>query len=274
MQPLKMLICCGVTLLLLSSANAQGFLKKIKQKAEQAADKVIDKKVDNAVGTGDSNAGANGGAGNEGPVSPGAVGRKGKAVNKGGEGLISPPPNVNENLTTAETSFKSAMYSDARYSIRQAMLGVEMEIGKKILESLPETIAGLKKDPATDKVTSSGWGIGWAGLTIQRDYAQEDKQLSFTIANNAAWMQAINLYFSNSAYMQTSGGEQKWKQIRVQEEKAVIEYDASTGYKLSIPVGQTTLLIYEGVNFANEQDFMNTVNQIKIAPIKKQLGEK
>ena len=274
MQPLKMLICCGVTLLLLSSANAQGFLKKIKQKAEQAADKVIDKKVDNAVGTGDSNAGANGGAGNEGPVSPGAVGRKGKAVNKGGEGLISTPPNVNENLTTAETSFKSAMYSDARYSIRQAMLGVEMEIGKKILESLPETIAGLKKDPATDKVTSSGWGIGWAGLTIQRDYAQEDKQLSFTIANNAAWMQAINLYFSNSAYMQTSGGEQKWKQIRVQEEKAVIEYDASTGYKLSIPVGQTTLLIYEGVNFANEQDFMNTVNQIKIAPIKKQLGEK
>jgi hypothetical protein len=74
--------------------------------------------------------------------------------------------------------------------------------------------------------------------------------------------------------MQTSGGEQKWKQTKVQDEKAIIEFDASTGYKLSVPVGQTTLLVYEGVNFANEQDFMSAVNQINIALIKQQLGEK
>ena len=74
--------------------------------------------------------------------------------------------------------------------------------------------------------------------------------------------------------MQTSGEQQKWKQTKVQEEKAIIEYDASSGYKLSVPVGQTTLLVYEGINFSNEQDFMNAVNQIKIASIKEQLGEK
>jgi hypothetical protein len=34
------------------------------------------------------------------------------------------------------------------------------------------------------------------------------------------------------------------------------------------------LLVYEGINFANEQDFMTAVNQIKIATIKNQLGEK
>ena len=74
--------------------------------------------------------------------------------------------------------------------------------------------------------------------------------------------------------MQTSGGEQKWKQMKVQDEKAIIEYDASTGYKLSVPVGQTTLLVFEGINFANEQDFMSAVNQINIPSIKTQLGEK
>jgi hypothetical protein len=188
--------------------------------------------------------------------------------------LISSPPNVNENLTSAETSFKAGKYSDARYAVRQAMLGVQMEIGKKILEGLPETISGLKKDPSTDKVTSAGWGMGFSGLTIQRDYIQGDKQLSFTIANNAMWMQAVNMYFTNSGYMQTSGGEQKWKQTKVQDEKAIIEFDASSGYKLSVPVGQTTLFVYEGVNFTNEQDFMTAVNQINIAAIKKQLGEK
>jgi hypothetical protein len=74
--------------------------------------------------------------------------------------------------------------------------------------------------------------------------------------------------------MKTSGGEQKWKQVKVQEEKAIIEFDASSGYKLSVPVGQTTLLVYEGINFSNETDFMNAVNQINIPSIKKQLGEK
>jgi hypothetical protein len=109
---------------------------------------------------------------------------------------------------------------------------------------------------------------------IQRDYKQDDKQLSFTIANNAMWMQAVNMYLTNGGYMQTSGNEQKWKQVKVQEEKAIIEFDASSGYKLSVPVGQTTMLVYEGINFNNETDFMNAVNQINIPSIKKQLGEK
>lgn len=265
-----MLMCCTVAFCMLSTANSQGFLKKIKEKAQQTADKVIDKKIDNAVGVDNNNTSNNG----DNPMSTESIGRKGKPVNKTGEGLISTPPNVNDNLSSAETAFKAAKYSDARYAVRQAMLGVQMEIGKKILESLPETISGLKKDPASDQVTSAGWGQGWSGLTIQRDYNLDDKQLSFTIANNSLWMQAINNYFTNSAYMQTTGGEQKMKQVQVQGEKAIIEFDASSGYKLSVPVGQTTLLVYEGVNFANEQDFMNAVNQIKIESIKTQLGEK
>lgn len=274
MSSFKMLTCCTVAVWICTTASSQGILKKIKDKAQQTADKVVDKKIDEKIdeAVGGNNNGNNSASGNTTDMS--SVGKKGRPTNKTGEGLISTPPNVNENLNSADAAFKAGKYSDARYSVRQAMLGVQMEIGKKILAELPETIAGMKKDPATDQVTSSGWGMGWAGLTIQRDYNQDDKQLSFTIANNAMWMQAVNLYFTNSAYMQTSAGEQKWKQIKVQEEKAIIEFDASSGYKLSVPVGQTTLLVYEGVNFANEQEFLGAVNQIKIDSIKKNLGEK
>lgn len=266
MLHLKMLTCCVVAACMLSTANGQGILKKLKDKVQETTDKVLEKKVDDAVGVDNSS--------NNNTTDMSSVGRNGRPANKTGEGLISTPPNVNDNLASAETAFKAAKYSDARYAVRQAMLGVQMEIGKKILEGLPESIAGLKKDTTSDQVTSAGWGLGWAGLTIQRDYRQDDKQLSFTIANNAAWMQAVNMYFNNSGYMQTSGGEQKWKQTKVQDEKAIIEFDPGSGYKLSVPVGQTTLLVYEGVNFANEQDFMNAVNQIKIDFIKQQLGEK
>jgi hypothetical protein len=254
----------------MSTAHSQGILKKIKEKAQQAADKVVDKKIDDAVGTNTN--GSNNQNSNNADMS--SVGRSGKPANTTGAGLISTPPNVNENLTAADGAFKAGKYSDARYSVRQAMLGVEMEIGKKILEGLPATVSGMNKDASSDKVTSNGWGMGWSGLMIQRDYKRDDKQLSFTIANNAMWMQAVNMYLTNGGYMQTSGGEQKWKQIKVQDEKAIIEFDASSGYKLSVPVGQTTLLVYEGINFRNEQDFMSAVNQIDIPSIKKQLGEK
>lgn len=266
MQRLKIFTCCAVSIFLLSTANGQGFLKKIKQKAEQVADKAIDKKIDNATGVQDNSSGND--AGNTSSPTNG----KNKPVNKGGQGLIATPPNVNENLGNADASFKAGKYSDARYAVQQAMLGVEMEIGKNILEGLPASINGLEKDTSADKVTSTGWG--WAGLTIQREYNKDDKQLSFTLANNAAWMQAINMYLTNTGYMQTSGGEQKWKQVKVQDQKAIIEYDESSGYKLSVPLGQTSLLVYSGVNFANEQDFMSAVNQINIESIKKQLGEK
>jgi hypothetical protein len=266
MQQLKMFLCGAATFFLVSAVNGQGFLKKIKQKAEQAADKVVDKKADNATGQND-----NAGTGST-DSSPANGPGKSKPANKGGQGLVSTPPNVNENLVSAETSFKASQYSDARYAVQQAMLGVEMEIGKKILEGLPETISGLKKDASADQVTSTGWG--WAGLTIQREYNEGDRQLSFTIANNAVWMQAINMYLTNSGYMQTSGGEQKWKQTKVQNQKAVIEYDQSSGYKLSVPLGQTSLLVYQGVNFGSEKDFMGAVNAINIEGIRKQLGEK
>jgi hypothetical protein len=101
-----------------------------------------------------------------------------------------------------------------------------------------------------------------------------DKQIRITIANNAAWMQAINFYFNNAGYAQSTGGQQKMKQVKIKGYKAVIEYDNSDGYKLSVPLGQTSMAVFEGVNFATEQDMMGAVNQIDIDAIKNQLGEK
>ena len=264
MPPLKILMCCVLATLLATNTNAQGLLKKMKSAADRAADKIIDKKVDEAID------GPNGHS-NNGTASNGSS-RSGKPGNKGGGGLITTPPNVAENLTAAETAFKGRNYGDARYAVQQAMLGVELEIGQKILKSLPATVVGLDKDSAADQVTSTGWG--WAGLTIHREYGKNDKQFKVTVANNSVWMNAINLYFSNAGYAQTTGGQQNWKQIKVKGNRAVIEYDESSGYKVSVPLGQTSLLVYEGINFASEADMMTAVNTIDIDMIKKNLGEK
>jgi hypothetical protein len=268
MRYLKLMLCCAFATMVVSTANAQGMLRKLKNAADRAVDKVIDKKTDEAIygSSGNPNNGTSstGGGSNSGGRS--------KAGNKGGGGLITTPPNVGENLTAAEAAFKSNNYGEARYAVQQAMLGVELEIGQKILKSLPNAVVGLAKDTTTDQVTSTGWG--WAGLTIHREYGTDDKQLKVTVANNAVWMNAINLYFNNGGYAQTTGGEQKWKQIKVKGNRAVIEYDDNSGYKVSVPLGQTSLVMYEGLNFATEQDMMTAVNAIDIDMIKKQLGEK
>ena len=152
------------------------------------------------------------------------------------------------------------------------MLGVELEIGNQILKSLPETINGLKKDEKEDQVTSTG--SGWAGLTIQRKFNDtKEKQLTVTIANNAMWMSAVNMYFSSGGYAQTNGGEQNWKQIKVKGNRAIIEYNEGSGYKLSVPIGQSSLIVYEGVNFATETEMVKSAEAVDIDGIKKMLGE-
>lgn len=234
------------------------FLKKLKQKAERA------------IGT--SNDAANQQPDNGNNQNNNATQGSNNPNNKGGQGLVVTPPDVKENLSVAETVFGQGKYSEARYAVQQAMLGVEMQIGQQILKTLPEAIGKLNVDPKADQVTSTGWG--WVGLTIKREYNKDDQEFRFTIANNSAWMQAINLYFNNVGYAQTTGGQQNWKQTRIKGYRAVIEYSEGSGYKLSVPLGQTSLLVYEGVNYPTEQDFMTAANVIDIDGIKTKLGEK
>ena len=267
---MKILLACVFAVMIASQADAQAFLNKLKQKADEAATKALEKKVKEETGiSDDTNSGNSDNSGSPTGTSPQ---NRNKPSNKGGGGLISTPPDVKQNLSDAETSYKAGSYGEARYAVQQAMLGVEMEIGKKVLESMPASVSGLDKVQEADQVTSSGYG--WAGLTIHREYLKDDKQLTATVANNSVWMSAVNMYMANGGYAQTTNGEQNWKQTKVKGHKAIIEYDDSTGYKLSLPLGQTSLIVWEGVNFASEQEMMAAASAFDIDGIKKMLGEK
>jgi hypothetical protein len=85
-------------------------------------------------------------------------------------------------------------------------------------------------------------------------------------------MSAVNMYLTNGNYATT--GEQNWKQTKVKGYRGVIEYHESSGYKLSVPIGQSSLIVWEGINFASEQDMMNAATSFDIDGIKNKLGEK
>ncbi len=262
----RILLACLFAASCVFQAEAQGFVNKLKQKADEAASKALEKKAKEKLGIEEEN------AGNPSGESGGNSTGSNRPTNTTGGGLTTTPPDVNRNLADAETSYKAGSYGDARYAVQQAMLGVEMEIGAKVLKSMPGTVSGLDKVAESDQVTSSGYG--WVGLTIQREYRKGDKQLTTTIANNSAMMAAVSMFMASGGYSQTTNGEQNWKQTKLQDHRAIIEYDESSGYKLSVPLGQTSLMLFEGVNFTSEQDMMAAANAFDIAGIKNMLGEK
>lgn len=239
--------------------NAQ-FLKKLKDKVNNT----INKNTSNTSGQDNQNNSSNNSSSSS-----------GKPANTKGSGLTNTtPPDVKEQIADAEKSQAAGNYSDARYSIQQALMSIELQIGKQILQSLPATVSGLAKDTMENKVMSTQWG--WNNLTIQSIYKKADQQLTVTIGNNGVYSGFANMYFNNAAYMQTTsnGKDQNVKQTKVKNYKAIITYDESKGYTLMVPIGQTSLIVWECINFANEQDVINAANTFDIDSIKKMLGEK
>ena len=258
-------ICLIMALALSNAAPAQGILKKIKDKVNKAVDKSVDKEVEKKTGvpsessqTGNDNSNSNNSTG--------------KPTNKGGGGLTNTePPDVKAQMTEAETAHGAKNYSDARYSLQQALMGVEIQLGRQILKSLPATVVSVPADTLQDKVMSTQWG--WNNLSIQRVYIKDDKQLTITIGNNSLYSGMMSMYFSNAGMMEANAEKQNFKQVKVKGNKAVIQYDDSKGYTLIMQMGQTSMIVWECINFANEQEVMTAANSFDIDGIKKMLGE-
>ncbi|HHN48010.1 MAG TPA: hypothetical protein ENN08_03630 [Bacteroidales bacterium] len=191
--------------------------------------------------------------------------------NRRGGGLTQTPPDVYKNITEAETSFNAAKYAEAKSAVRQALWGVELEIGQNILKSLPESVEGMKYAAGQDRVTSSG--IGFVGLVIQRVYeGKSDMELRTSIGNDAALLGLAGMYMAGGMYMHSTDDADQ-KSIRFQGHNATIRYDDYDGYTLGVPFGQSSMLVLNGKNFDSENDFMAAANNFDVEKIKKELGE-
>jgi len=259
------LICLAAALTVNNAVHSQGFLKKLKDKVNQAVDKAAGNEIEKKTGipsnqqTANNNNNSNSSSG-------------GKPSNKGGGGLSNTePPDVKAQMIEAETAHGAKNYSDARYSLQQALMGVELQLGRQILKSLPATIIAIPADTLQDKVMSTQWG--WSNLSIQRAYKSGDKQLSITIGNAGIYAGMASMYFADASMMEAQGDKQNFKQVKVKGNKAIIQYQDSKGYTLIVSLGQSSMIVWECINFANEQEVMTAANGFDIDGIKKMLGE-
>jgi hypothetical protein len=247
-----------VACLAFNTSHAQ-FFKKLKDKVNQA----LDKKATDAVVP----------AGTATPPTAN-TGPGGGPVNKTGGGLTNtPPPDVTQNINDAEKADATSDFSTARYALHQAMLGLEIELGRQLLQSLPATIDGLNKDTTKNNVVSTQYG--WGNLTIATAYSDgKDKQMTLTIGNNPAYAGIISMYFNNASMMQAStANNPNMKQTRVKGTPAIIQFNQSEGYTVMMQLGQQSMLVWHCVNFASEDEVMNAAATFDIDGIKKMLGE-
>lgn len=176
------------------------------------------------------------------------------------------------NISDARASLEARRFSQVRFAIQEAMRGVELQIGEKILESFPESVSGMDYDEDQDQIVTSG--IGFVGLNIGRNYSDGDQGLEALVNNNSVMVSSVNIYLTNPAYTQSgqSDGTQ-YKRVTVQGNKALIQYSDNSGYQLSVPLGQSTLFLMKCINFETEDDVIAASDKFDLLEIKKLLGE-
>ena len=253
---LKSLLIIGMLFAIPEASQGQIKLKNLKDKVnlKKGGKKILKDILGEEEEDSSSDTGSNPG------VSDGE--RKGKYLS---------PPSVTENLDNASDAAGADDYGAARDFVRQAMVGVEMEIGKDVLNSFPTSVNGLNYNPDQDEVYSSGWNF--MGMGIKRSYGSHDKSFSVAVVNNSAIVAGYGWGLAAGGYS-TQSEETQYKQIRLQGNRGAIQYDEhSDEYEVAASIGQTTVVIFSGKHYSSEQEMMSSTDQFDLADIKKRLGE-
>ena len=173
------------------------------------------------------------------------------------------PPDVIQHLTNARPSLDSKNYSSARFDIQQALVGIELQLGQKVLDEMPKDVNGMTCDPEADELTSQG--MGFVGLVIGREYANNDRNMRASIINNSvmASMYGSALTTSNSEY----------KAVNVQGHRGAIHFDGDNKYELGVPLGQATLFMLDCSDFTDENEVLSAAGKFNLQQMMTILGE-
>jgi hypothetical protein len=250
-NPMKRLLCSAIVFLGFAvygeTAGAQGILQRAKQAVQKAADKALGEEDKEET--------------QQAPGSPQPGSPAGKSATK------MSPPDVLKYIGEADASLAAKDLNNARFSVQQALVGVEWKLGYKLLESLPASVAGLECDKESDNVTISG--IGFVGMAIERSYRQGDKHLDLGILNNSGLLNMYGMYLSNPAY----SADENRKAVRVGNYRGLLEQQDDGDFTLGIPFGQSSLLLLDCGRFQNEDEVLNAAKAFDIDKIKTTLGE-
>lgn len=172
-------------------------------------------------------------------------------------------------LDNAQTEFDNQKYSSARYSIQQALVEIELQMGELVLAAMPRSVRGQDYDPDADEVISTG--VGFIGLDISREYPSDEGMISAQIANNAAMMTPYTMALSSPTMISQN---EDMKSVTVNGKRGILELDAyNDRFKLILPFGQSSALLLECETCQNESEVLDAASQFDLDGYLEIMGE-
>ena len=177
------------------------------------------------------------------------------------------PVDIEEYLNNASAAISSEQWTFARYETKGALKGIEVEIGYKLLESMPTIVSELSYNPDDDGIVSTG--IGLAGLLISRSYGSDTKEITGTIGNNSA----VGAGYGAMANASYASNDDQHKNIMVQGYKGSLTFDGYNSYQLGVTFGQSSIFILECEQCTGEEEIMDAASAFDISKFESTLKD-
>lgn len=172
---------------------------------------------------------------------------------------------VTASLNSAGSSYGSGDLENARFELQEALNGVNRAIGEAILGILPASMGGMESIPESDDVM--GTNMGFAGLSVSREYEGEGRNATFNIVSDSPLLSAVSSLLSMSVFIAADPNQ---KRIKIDGYKALMsrseDDEGGVSYNLQLPFG-SSLMTFDCYGVADEDEFVKLAEMIPVGDI-------
>ena len=169
-------------------------------------------------------------------------------------------------ITTARSSYAAGKLEDAHFALQQAMLELDIMIGKEVLKLLPARMDTLNVNTKDDNVTGN---MSFVGATIHRSYGASNKA-EIEIINNSPMLGTLNTLL-NTPMLGGMMRDENNKTVKVQGYKARLEKQDNGAekptYILNLPLNSA--LVTFTIRGSSENEILTLANTIPMQQIAK-----
>jgi len=170
-------------------------------------------------------------------------------------------------------------YKSAQSSLQKALTEVNTMIGSELLSALPTEINQMKADVENDTNGGVMPGLVNTGVTVTRDYFNEEKSATVTIMSNSPASVSINMLISNPSLFgsvdkdKDEDSDEIQKVVPVGKFFGMLSYDTEDkSGNIQIPVGSSVITVTaDGIESADDVTLIAL--KLDIDNLKKILGE-
>lgn len=165
--------------------------------------------------------------------------------------LLSAQDQTTTHLAEAKSTYNSGELEATRFALQQSLNELNLLIGQRILDELPEQLGTATA--LSDSDAYNGSVVGYTGVYIDRTYQSENKEqtIQLNLIHDSPLMSGLTTFLANPLINALSGR----KMVKIDGYKTALEESEGTPteFSLYVPFGKSLLTMsFEGFESENE----------------------